>query len=774
MNLDKKNLLSLVGLSVLALGLFVSSKLVTQNTENRSQAVSNSASVVLLKKPILAITLLINRDKNSVVVQSVERMTGSIPDYRNVSSDYIKVDLTNSVGTKRTLSIALPEVEVYAPPRDLKAPAMAPRPKLTVFTQTIFLPDELNTQVSISKAFSGPNKSINSINFSVPSMSANQIQLVTNGQKTTQAIKDNRTTSIKSPTSNYQIETIYDGNPLVTDPLQTLDIVMVSSGFTGVSQYLFRDFTFNQLNWMIGFSGLPGKSPYAENKKIIKVRRLVTNETYHQDMGNYINVDYDKVIRTLASLGIPFDQYSIVLNADGRSWATLGGMYNVLFRTWYGTVERNLLYAHEFTHSFAGVLDEYIEQSGGSYLNDLNKNCKEDPKDPWVHNIAAGAYVGCNYYSNLFRPDPSSLMVSLDNNLEFNEPTKYLITKAFKAYTANEVVPVIYPNVLRTYIDKSSSGDYYFWVGTRPLGLAGASYHSYFSPEVDWLYQSVGMDGYLGGNITFQSDSSKLTKDGIYKTNLIIEINNDSNLKQVIPITLAIGTGMGLNDISLNRLPKTIFYRGETMPVSVTIGTSLPGFKRVEYYYKDPWYDSSGFENIFDSRTSSPYGGIFSAFYPYDPSYNIDYGTYTLFAKGIYYWNGALKSNSYDVEIVARGDVACRGYNYGYGDYGCSVDKISRRCFKGTSDCGGTYCCPGMVSPTVTPTPTCLPRPGCLSSRPACKIPEPVNGWCPSEFTPTPIKILPSAVPTSPMPIPTKKIGVVKLPTRTVTSPQTY
>ena len=167
MNLDKKNLLSLVGLSVLALGLFVSSKLVTQNTENRSQAVSNSASVVLLKKPILAITLLINRDKNSVVVQSVERMTGSIPDYRNVSSDYIKVDLTNSVGTKRTLSIALPEVEVYAPPRDLKAPAMAPRPKLTVFTQTIFLPDELNTQVSISKAFSGPNKSINSINFSI-------------------------------------------------------------------------------------------------------------------------------------------------------------------------------------------------------------------------------------------------------------------------------------------------------------------------------------------------------------------------------------------------------------------------------------------------------------------------------------------------------------------------------------------------------------------------------------------------------------------------------
>lgn len=37
---------------------------------------------------------------------------------------------------------------------------------------------------------------------------------------------------------------------------------------------------------------------------------------------------------------------------------------------------------------------------------------------------------------------------------------------------------------------------------------------------------------------------------------------------------------------------------------------------------------------------------------------------------------------------------------------------------------------------------SCLPRPSCLDANPACLIPEPAGGWCPTPITP-----LPTAVP---------------------------
>ncbi len=48
------------------------------------------------------------------------------------------------------------------------------------------------------------------------------------------------------------------------------------------------------------------------------------------------------------------------------------------------------------------------------------------------------------------------------------------------------------------------------------------------------------------------------------------------------------------------------------------------------------------------------------------------------------------------------------------------------------------------VPPPITPIPSskpCTPRPGCLDTVPACKMPEPSEGWCPSNITPTPTPI---------------------------------
>lgn len=52
---------------------------------------------------------------------------------------------------------------------------------------------------------------------------------------------------------------------------------------------------------------------------------------------------------------------------------------------------------------------------------------------------------------------------------------------------------------------------------------------------------------------------------------------------------------------------------------------------------------------------------------------------------------------------------------------GCYYQQV--QCFKAPCD-------PILVCPS--PTPTCQPRPSCLDTPPFCKMPEPVQGWCPA------------------------------------------
>ena len=55
-----------------------------------------------------------------------------------------------------------------------------------------------------------------------------------------------------------------------------------------------------------------------------------------------------------------------------------------------------------------------------------------------------------------------------------------------------------------------------------------------------------------------------------------------------------------------------------------------------------------------------------------------------------------------------------------------------REIYCNQAPCPSTTTCPAICVPKPTPEPSCIPRPACLDSRPACKRPEPAEGWCES------------------------------------------
>lgn len=53
-----------------------------------------------------------------------------------------------------------------------------------------------------------------------------------------------------------------------------------------------------------------------------------------------------------------------------------------------------------------------------------------------------------------------------------------------------------------------------------------------------------------------------------------------------------------------------------------------------------------------------------------------------------------------------------------------------------------------LMRPWARVTPMCTPKPACLDAVPPCQMPEPVNGWCPTQMRPS---IKPSIVISKPV-----------------------
>lgn len=694
------------------------------------------------KRPIFLVELLIDNVNSSIEITSLQKGFGFVPDYRNPEAlDYLAVDIVGSENDTANLLIPVPVKEVYAPPREEGKKLNYPPRILDKLKYTIVLPYDDSAQITINKHF--PSKTGAQPLFNKTII----IQLPASGGKNGVVRQNSQIKEIDignlSPKyfelgqNPYVLETIYDGNPSLTNPLDTLDIVFVSSGFDQTNSNLFQSFTTKQADALFGFADYSGKSPFKDNKRVVKIRRLITPDTYHSTNNGYTSVDFDRIIRTLAALGIPYDQFSVVLHADGRSYSTLGGQYNVLFRTWGGFEERTLLFAHEFGHSFSALLDEYVEywETYTTDLSEYGRNCKEDPDENWLDNTAGGSYLGCNYYLNLYRPELSSLMSTIGDEIEFNEPSKRLIEHAFSAYTQNGMALVILPGRSVTYNRLNNPITYpiteQFTI--RNIGLATSAFHWKFNPEVSWI-KNIRMPEFLPGIIYFDIDYPRLNARGSYETVLDLKINGTSIINKKIPIKVVVGDENDVSSINIvGLLNGQIIEPDSIIDVPLTYNSPKPGFKRVNLYIFGPWSDPNNdfYKYLTYTRTVSPYQSIFKNYDDYGNNYK---GTFTLMAEAYPFFGQPAKSNKIDLEVKAVPGTRCQDQYF----HQCKNSKTSRQCFLGADDCinqGLNYCCPistptpsvsVSVSPTVTstPTPTNSPTPSWSPTPTATPIPN--------------------------------------------------
>lgn len=715
-----KHRVALVSLLFVILVLPITLFTLRHQTRTRSDAAYQIYQSSPLKRPILYVDLTIDRINSKVIVDGLSKGTGFVPDYKGVGLDTMKVTLTKN-GATQTLSIPLPVEEVYAPPRKKNAYLAYPRRKLDVFKYPIILPYDEGTTVSINKQFT--NKTVNKLStqkFTIPSSTTPSTSLISEGSSKTLSIQ---ALAVKESASSYSVETIFDGDPMITDPLKTLDIIFVSSGFDETQYELFRAFTLQQADALIGFSSYPGKAPFNSNKQIIKVRRLVSPNFFHsKDTSGNANVRTDEVIKTLAALGIPYDQISIVLDEDGRSWATLGGGYNVLFRTW-GPPERSLLFAHEFGHSFGALLDEYIEYSGSSgELSTYDRNCKEDPDESWVNNSPGGAYLGCNYVWNLYKPEKDSLMSVIDESINFNAPSIYLLEQALSPYTKNEISYLFNPSRLFLSQDLAYP-DYppYASLTISTLGLGAGSFQSNFNPSQNWLVAGQ-MNGGIPGWMSFHANPQGLTK-GVYTSNLTVNIDSPVSKTYSLPIKLFVGDSRDTGAVAITKpLNHQSFVSGSQIQFEISASNSAPGIRRVELYDLIP---GGYYSEIFMSKTKGPFTTIWNT--GDNSSVSAYKGIHTFTAKAIRYFGAPIESSKTEVEIVAKpGSICLAPYE------SCSATRTSNACYRGSDTCSTQsqpFCCP-PVSPSPTPYPSIVPS--------ITLSPTPTTSPTPIPPTPTP------------------------------------
>lgn len=707
----KQNLLKISGLLFLIIALGVGFSLVSKPQEIREKASSDNSLTknIQYRRPIAAVKLLVDNNTRTLEIKSIKKGLGLLPDYRNTEIlDFITVELILKNKEKKSIVVPISAQEVYVPPRNKGEKLNYPPRKQEKIETTVFIPYEEESSLNFTKKFQFQKRmETKNITFSFGKEEDNSTKIKSEGKEKEVAISDLSVLSY-SKALNTEVKTVFDGNPAENNPQNTLDIVFISSSFSQNEMGSFDSFVARQAGSLIGFSGFPGKEPFSGNKKYLKVRSVFLEADFQ-------NKPLSEAMEILSVLGVPFDQIAVVLNKDGRSYASLGGGYCYLYITW-GSPERNLLFAHELAHSLAAVLDEYTEYYGQSdFLYWKNRNCKEDPQENWVEGVSGGSYLGCNYVWNIYRPEESSLMIYIGDDYEFNEPSKVLLRRALSSYTKNGLTVIYSPNEVNIYQDMEHPySNFQQSILFYNLTSETVSFSGILEKEVPWI-SSIEMNGVLPpGPFSYQQygvinlDFTKAILKGRYETTIKVDFISPSIRKtEIIKIFLYIGSSLDNIDVNLTSPKRQEIYEyGQNINLAVNTISSLPGIRKIEYYFIDP---SSNSVNIASARTIVPYSDIFNSNKLY-----YHFGTFSFFAKAYPFFGPQVESPRIEIDIKVQKGALCS--NFSYLNAACSFNKINNTCFLGTDDCKAqnmNYCCPYMSSLTPTPTslPTSTPKP---------------------------------------------------------------
>jgi hypothetical protein len=632
------------------------------------------------KQDLLLLDLSIDRLNETIKVKSFKRSHGFLPDYKNPNAaDYLPITVGN-----RSFLIPLPMEQLFDETESDGSLTGESR-ILKNFEPTVILPYQKEAKVNINKPSSFKTKkelverviSFTIVDLPVP------VEAVSLG--------------------DYTIETLFDGNPQETDPSKTLDIVFISSRFDTTDYQAYRDFTYQQTDGLFGLQNYQGKEPFPTYKPLVKIRSVFSSQNF-----DYASLNDIRLL--LTSLGVPFDQVVVASKSYGRSYAYMDYGYAFLYSSGGGLYNTSTLLAHEFAHSFGGIMDEYLPYDGMTSLGDLyfedlrypNRNCKEDPEDAWAFDVPNDAYFGCSRTFNLYRSTEASLMRFNNDNYSFNLISQKLITQAFGPYI-NNAISLSFSNANIHFAQDLENLNKQHFTGTYLYNLGNQT----VSYEASLEYPQNGLNlnpssGTLdptplqyGNYLTLNIDFSNIPP-GFHKNYIVITATNTAFQTVVykIPVTIIYGQPRISPTLTLNLPPSgTVISRNETLPLSIASNIENPGWKYVVYLYSSPYQldNNSNTFSVFASRAHPPYNTTFSS----KVSTYEEAGQYRLSVVGITHFGHMFTSPTVTIDVTDTSQIDCSQQFYPTGV--CSTTRYAARCFTGSSSCGTGYCCPPMT-----------------------------------------------------------------------------
>ncbi len=266
------------------------------------------------------------------------------------------------------------------------------------------------------------------IDIKIPYLSESELQIISPGLKV--LFKQDLWTIIEKKKTNknnddFGFETILNNG----DPGKMIDLLIMGDGYAAADTAKFRQ---DVLSNVIGYL-MNSISPFKEYQKYFNVHilQLISEEsgidhpelnppvyrntfldaTYnYNNLARLIGCNTQKVYAAADSAFPEYDKIIVLINDD--AYGGSGGNIAIAYTGYYGSK----VLAHEFGHSFGGLLDEYLYTNGPGYVQGCN--CDNDASDPlwkiWIEagTQGVGMFDGCSY-NNYFRPTYNGCMMNI-------------------------------------------------------------------------------------------------------------------------------------------------------------------------------------------------------------------------------------------------------------------------------------------------------------------------------------------------------------------------
>lgn len=282
--------------------------------------------------------------------------------------------------------------------------------------------------------------------------------------------------------------TAFGGRASVADGAAYLDIALIGHGYGAEALAAFH-YDVERFREKLGST-----EPFRARSARIRLHEVDnTDDLGCAFIADRLRVcDNARVTARVNASGVPYDKIFVIANSEeyGGSGGEIGVAYN-------GAWGENM-FLHEFGHSFAGLLDEYVRfGENGTESIAVRSNCLACAGGTctglpaaWAGLVALGDLApGCDY-PNWYRSSADSIMRSIDND-RFNAVSAALVSRKLDLYLAElplptpapTAVPTVMPTVLPTPAPTPA-----------PLGapeLLGASLGSFRRVALAWRDRST-------------------------------------------------------------------------------------------------------------------------------------------------------------------------------------------------------------------------------------------------------------------------------------------